>query len=333
MGHYSRLVTFFPDPRNYAEDIVLHLPFITNHFIAYLKSLLSHSSRRSVENILPQYAEKPPRWQSGGILEKMLIAMREKLWQPRIAAFMREIDFFEFDLYCFETGMDFDTDARTVRALKKQQKKIVVLYTGSDLRTRGIHPEVDDAADFLASFELDHLLLHPNLVHLPFPFDTKEYTFRLPEAGEKIRIGHAPTNRAAKGSAAILTALETLRCKRKIEIVLIENLPHTAALKLKSSCDIFIDQIGELGYGINSLEALALGIPTCTCLAPGFNQHFSAHPFVEIDAENLAEKVLQLIDEPKLRRALAQKGRAWVEKHHDSRVVVRRIHRAVSALL
>ena len=326
MGHYSRLVTFFPDSRGYAEDIVLNLPFAKFPFAEFVKSIVSHPSRQAVKNTMPAVADLPPRWQSGGALEQMLIALREKWWQPRVTRFMRNIDFYNFDFYCFEAGMDFFTDARTIRQLQSLGKKIAVLYTGSDLRTRGIFPAVDAAADFRASFELDHQQLHPDLHYLPVPFDTKKIAFSPHPAGEVLRIGHAPTNREAKGSAAILAVLQQLRINRNIEIVLIENVPHDEALKLKHTCDIFIDQIGDLGYGINSLEALAMGIPTCTCLTAGFRKFFPEHPFVEITAENLLAKLTQLADQPAERERLVQLGRQWVEKHHDSRMVVKKIH-------
>ncbi|KAA3619264.1 MAG: glycosyltransferase family 1 protein [Calditrichaeota bacterium] len=326
LGHYSRLVTFFADPRGYEEDVVLNLPFANNKWVVHFKPIFSHSSRQSVKNIIPQNPEKPPLWKSGGIIEKILISGREKLWQSRVKKLMQKIDFFSFDLYCFETGMDFFSDARTIIELKKRGKKIAVLYTGSDLRTRGIYPQVENAANFRGTFELDHLMLHPQLVHLPLPFDTGKFDFRVPLAGDKTRIGHAPTNREAKGSEQILAILDQLQKEKNITIVLIENMSHFDALAQKQSCDIFIDQIGDLGYGINSLEALAFGIPTCTCLAPGFHSHFPEHPFIEINAANLKEKLVQLIDNPNRRNQISEAGRKWVEKYHDSLVVVQKIH-------
>lgn len=113
---------------------------------------------------------------------------------------------------------------------------------------------------------------------------------------------------------------------RDIKIILIENKPHKEAIALKDSCDIFIDQIGELGYGINALEALAMGIPTCTCLTPSFLQTYPKHPFVEAGAETLEQNLLDLIDQPELRRDIARKGRAWVEAHHDSRQIAKTLH-------
>lgn len=325
-GYYSRLVTFFRDPRGYEEDIVLDLPFITNKWMQQLKRLLSHPTRQAVKNVLPQKTETPPVWKSGGRLENILIELREQLWKPTVSKFMRDIDFWQFDIYCFEAGMDFFTDGRTVKKLHELGKNIVVLYTGSDLRTRGVFPVVDSLADFRATFELDHLLLDQHLVHLPFPFDTMKYPYNPAKPAERLRIGHAPTNREAKGSDAILAVLHKLKQMFTIEIVLIENLTHTQALALKQSCHIFIDQIGDLGYGINSLEALAFGIPTCTCLAPNFHQHFSEHPFVEIDSSNMEEKLVQLIENPAKRLRLSREGRSWVEKYHDCRTIVNSIH-------
>jgi len=109
-------------------------------------------------------------------------------------------------------------------------------------------------------------------------------------------------------------------------------MQYEAALALKGSCDIFVDQIGDLGYGINALEALAMTIPAASCLAPGFAAAYPDHPFVEVQAGTLQEALLRLIEDGELRRRLGREGREWVAENHDSRAVVRRIH-ALAGLL
>ena len=110
------------------------------------------------------------------------------------------------------------------------------------------------------------------------------------------------------------------------ETVLIEGLPYKEALTLKQSCDIFVDQIGDLGYGINSLEAFAMSIPACSCLADGFAEMYPNHPFVEVNAKTLREQLTRLIQEPSLRRRLGQEGRQWVQRVHNAQQVVTKIH-------
>ncbi|RME01316.1 MAG: glycosyltransferase family 1 protein, partial [Calditrichaeota bacterium] len=242
----------------------------------------------------------------------------------------KKIDFWNFDVYEFDAGLDFFRDGRTVKRLKQMGKKIIVAYTGSDFRTRGVIRPVDELADLRITFEWDHLDLDPTLVHCLFPFEPERFAFRLREPGPTWRIGHAPTHRAAKGSDQILAVLQSLQASHPVEVVLIENLPHPQALALKETCDIFIDQIGDLGYGINALEAIAMGIPTCTSLVPAFKAAYPDHPFVEVNADNLQQQLLFLMAHADRRLALSRKGRTWVESVHDSRKIVQKIHRLLA---
>ncbi|MDZ7346602.1 MAG: glycosyltransferase, partial [candidate division KSB1 bacterium] len=110
-------------------------------------------------------------------------------------------------------------------------------------------------------------------------------------------------------------------------IVRAGNETYAQALALKQTCDIFVDQIGDLGYGINSLEALAMEIPACSCLAPGFAEQFPNHPFIDVQADNLRQELVRLIAQPNLRREIGRKGKEWVKAHHDPVEVVRAVHR------
>jgi hypothetical protein len=60
----------------------------------------------------------------------------------------------------------------------------------------------------------------------------------------------------------IIEAVTNLAKSKDIELVLIEGLKYRDSLVLKAGCDLFIDQLGELGYGVSALESMALGIPT-----------------------------------------------------------------------
>jgi hypothetical protein len=74
------------------------------------------------------------------------------------------------------------------------------------------------------------------------------------------------------------------------------------------------------------LEALAMGIPTCSCLAPGFEEQNPDHPFVVIGAENLKSRLISLIQDKQLLIEKSRAGREWVKKYHDPIKVVTIIH-------
>ncbi len=329
MGHTSRLITMSRDPRGYEEDICLDLPLFRSPVVRVTKALLTPRERRTVVHRQRHYRRLPPVWRPN-LLERPLFRLREMLWAPRVERVLAEIDAESFEIVQLDGGLDFFRDGRVVRRLKAAGAKIVCCYTGSDLRTRGIVPAVDSLCDTHVTVEFDHLALYPGIVHVFFPFEPDRMPPRRVIRDGRIRIGHAPSVRRAKGTGQILAAFREVQRRRPlVEIVLIENLPHREALRRKATCDIFVDQIGDLGYGINALEALAMGIPTATCLAPGFAERYPDHPFVEINEDNLVPALLELVDRRDLRAELASRGRAWLLKMHEASRVVERIHDAL----
>ena len=123
-----------------------------------------------------------------------------------------------------------------------------------------------------------------------------------------------------KGTPEILSAIEKVRKSRKIEFILLENLPREEVIKEKAKCHIAIDQIGNrggTGYGINSLETLSMGIPTITDMNCGFDTWLPENPFVVANAENLADKLIELIDSTDYRQKKRKASRDWVSKYHS----------------
>jgi hypothetical protein len=330
-GFDSRLITLGRDPRGYEEDICLDLPFLDFFGTRWAKKLFSSPARLQVKNRRQTPTQIPPTWTPHSLPEKWLIKFRETVWQKKIAPAMKEIDFWNFDLYQLEGGLEFFRDGRTIRELKKRGKKVICLYTGSDLRTRGVIPQIDEAADLNLTLEFDHLALHPRLQHIFFPLDIRRFSPAPTSDDNRIVIGHAPTNRAAKGSNMIIAVVKNLQNEFPIDLELIEGVSYHEALRRKSQCDIFIDQISDLGYGLNAIEALAMGICTCTSLAAGFAEKYPDHPFVEVNAENLRDNLKRLCQHSNERQRLRQYGREWVERMHDARQVVQRIHQLLNS--
>ena len=326
MGHVRRLVTLGKNPQNREEDVCLALPFLDCRSLRCIKRILIPKRRRVISYIADIPEEIPPQWKAGSWLEHNLVRYRERIWKPRIEEAIVEFQLDDFDIYQLDGGLGFYRDGRFIQRLKDRGKIIICCYTGSDLRTRGVIPNIDRISDLNVTVEFDHLQYHPNIQHVPFPLDSSQ--FQMSEAIDKdpIRIGHAPTNRAAKGSDIIISNLRKLEKEFPVEMILIENLPYQKAIELKRTCHIFIDQIGDLGYGMNSLEALAMAVPVCSSLAPGFSEVYPDHPFLVIDEKNLTQNLILLIENPILRNKMGKEGREWVQRVHDARSVVRKIH-------
>ena len=326
LGHESRLVTLGPSRLKFEEDICLDLPLIDHWSIRLAKKIFSPKKRTDVSfKVKPEIKENPRIWRPNQ-METWLIRIREKFWHLKIENAINKYDLLNFDVYQLDGGLGFFRDARIIRQLKSQGKKIICCYTGSDLRVRGIIPVIDEISDLNVSVEFDHQFLHPNLTHVPFPINPEKYEKGNPPKSEKIIITHAPTNRAAKGSDIIIPIVKQLEREYPIKLVLIENMPYKEAIRRKAESHIFIDQIGDLGYGISGLEALSMGIVTCSCVAPGFEKIYPDHPFVLIDERNLRKQLIRLIENENLRSGIIKKGLEWVRRVHHSQAVVQKIH-------
>lgn len=330
LGHYSRLIVLGANIQERPGDIYLNLPFLDSVFVRLAKRFFTPLHRRLISYDTQPIGEIPKIWKPS-TPEKMLIKLREKVWQRRIDKLLEHMDFYNFDIYQLDGGLGFYRDSGIIRELKKKGRKIVVCYTGSDLRTRGVIKGIDKISDVNITVEFDHLSYHPDIKYVPFPFDFSSLPQRKISGSESVVIGHAPTNRKAKGSDFIISVLKELQAENpQVIINLIEGMPYKKALEKKSECDIFIDQIGNLGYGINSIESMGMGIATCSCLAQGFKEAFPDNPFVEINKENLKQKLQMLINNKNLRESIGNKSMEWVREFHDSVQVVKKIHRIIN---
>lgn len=323
LGHESRLVTFFRAKNLYREDICLELPFVgPMEWLWKVKRLIRSGSLRvpftgTTERIF---------WKPGRI-ERVLMSMRNAAWEPLVNKAADEYGLWDFDVYHLEGGMSFFRDGRDVRRLKEAGKKIVSNYHGLDLRMRGAIRPVWDATDLHLTCEFDLYRRYPELDYLFLPFDPDSVSPAAPE-GETIRICHAPRIRAVKGTGTIVDVVEDLSRDLPVELVLIEDVPHAEAMRLKSTCHIAIDQIaeGDMGYGVNSLESLSMGIPTVTNLSDAYQEFIPDHPFVLATPGTLRSVLRELVLDEALRQKHGGAGPPWIEKRHHWKSVAEKIH-------
>ena len=104
--------------------------------------------------------------------------------------------------------------------------------------------------------------------------------------------------------------------------LIIENMPYRLALAEKSKCDFFIDQIGELGYGLNSVESLGMGIPTAVELLPDFEAFLGEHPFYNIRGNHLIEDLHAAFADRRKWPEKSLAGKRWVREKHSIEAVV-----------
>jgi len=326
LGHDSRLVTLHRDGRGYQEDICLELPFWQPEVTAgakgviYPRSHLRQSTGRSVSRGIP------PAWKPANPIAGLLLRIRDMMTRPLIEGYIKKYRLDSFDIYQLDGGHGFLKYDSWLPAWHGSGKKVICCYLGSDLRRRGVMPGIDRISDLNVTLEWDHLKLHPDIRHVYFPFDLSGFKIAEQATGDKVRIGHSPTNREAKGSDRIIAAVNKLSETYPVELVLIENLPHSRALEVKATCDIGIDQLGDLGYGISALEWLAMGIPVASSIAPEMESAGMSHPIVAVNETNIEEKLAPLIKDRERRLELGREGRRWLEQTHDAEKIVKQIH-------
>lgn len=327
----SRLITFYKIPYSFPEDICLNLTLprskLAMKWREYKQSKL-HSDMEE-DNIdkwthMPYFAPK-------NSFERAYMRYRENRNKGKLMAMLEQVQADSFDIIHFDGGIDFFSDSRLAKKWKSQGKKIINCYFGDDLRTRGIVKEMDELSDLNLTFEFDHTLRHPKINFLFFPFDNSAINYISDEQylnRDKIRIVHSPTHRFIKGTHEIIEAIDKVKQSHNIEFVLVENTPREELMRIKATCHIAIDQIGNrggTGYGINSLETLSMGLPTITDMNCGMDEWLPENPFTVADKDNLADKLIYLIDNIDEIFMQRHKLREWVAKYHSYKSVFEKL--------
>ena len=317
-GNECRTITFFNSPKNFNDDICLNLPFnFTNTKMAQVRNGV-YKLYRGEEGYFKEKKGYPPIWKPEGLFDNVFLKIKDMLWKPIVYKAIKDFELDRFDVYHFESGMDFLKSESFVKDLIKNNKKIICHYHGEDLRSRGVMPFIDKASHLNLTNELDLLDKHPNLKYLFLPFETSRYSQKT-SLNHLIRIGHAPTNRFYKGSDHIIKVCEKLRMEGKIEFDLIENVTNKTALKRKNKLDIFIDQIGNKGgwgYGMNSIESLSMGVCTLTEMNQSYENFIKDHPFININENSLEITLRNLIKDNDRILRKGSNGKIWVNKYH-----------------
>jgi glycosyltransferase involved in cell wall biosynthesis len=144
-----------------------------------------------------------------------------------------------------------------------------------------------------------------------------------------LKILHAPTNRVFKGTVYIEKAIDTLINKGyRINFKIAEKITHSQLFKEYEQCDIFIDQISVGWYGTASLEAMAVGRPTCAFIDERYFQYIDYAdeiPVINITRENVTNKLRDLIENKHQLPEIGKKSREFIEKYHDVRNVTKKL--------
>ncbi len=241
--------------------------------------------------------------------------------------------------------------------LKRLGKKVVAVVCGDDLRSRGLLIEQMNAAGLLqhakyAAMDLDlyrerdeakrrkasiieryadHIFARPITAQflsreyhpLWIPIDLRTVEFSICNDDPPLVI-HAPSETSIKGTKHILEAVERLRGEGyKFLFELCQNTKNIDVRKRLTRSQIAIDQLILPSYGLFAIEAMASGNALLGSAVPGYNCFADDIPVLTTTPDTIYENLKSLLENPRLRSDLAIRGRKWVEKYHDHRVVTR----------
>ncbi len=145
LGHESFLVTLYPSRHGHREeDICLNVPFVRFP----LRTLLKGKPRYTPSEKRRKPDRLPPVWSPPNRFSEWAFRVRDFIWKIKIEPILWKLKLETVNVLFLDGGMGFLRYDPFIPRLKEKGVKIVVGYYGSDLRTSGIIPEMDQLADY-----------------------------------------------------------------------------------------------------------------------------------------------------------------------------------------
>lgn len=164
---------------------------------------------------------------------------------------------------------------------------------------------------------------------VPLPINLDNYSFDVPviKNNTRIVIFHSLIREDFKGTKYIVGALNKIRSefKEEVEIIIDGKLPQQAYHDILKKCHILVDQCKSYSYGMNAIEAMAMGKVVLSGLEEECKTEFnlSECPIVNIipNEQDIYEKLKMLILNKSRLVNIMESGRIFVEKYHSDIVI------------
>jgi len=261
-----------------------------------------------------------------------------------------------YDVFHFHYGRSLLPRRADLPILRLFGKKIIMHYWGSDIRQRdishnyiyscvkepeGIYSSESDEdirrkiqfirryADITIVGDYSLKPYSPESIVIKQAIDIDKWSFiGVKESVNAVKIVHAPSNRQAKGTNYVISAIERLqKVGYNIDFVLLEKMSYQAVRKYCQDADIVIDQLLSESYGIFATECMALGKPVLCRIDGHFVNCYPDLPIVNTDPDNVYQNLKILIEDPGLRVKLGRRGRSFAEEVHDAKKIARQLAR------
>jgi hypothetical protein len=242
-----------------------------------------------------------------------------------------------FEVFHFHAGLTLAPERVTLPLLRARKKGIVFQSWGSDLRGRSASDVsyLRRAGAVIVGSYLTRRLAPrgpwPEYDVVPPALVLDEWQPSPVEPGETLRVAHAPSKRAVKGTDAVLAAVESLRARgAPIELDLIEGIPNREARLRYAAADVVVDQLRIGWYGMFAIESMALAKPVVVHLdeaaAAETEEAFGLElPLVRADEGSLEDVLASLVERRAELPELGRRSRGYVERVHAHTAVARRV--------
>jgi glycosyltransferase involved in cell wall biosynthesis len=242
-----------------------------------------------------------------------------------------------FDVFHFHAGLTLAPAGITLPLLRARHKGIVFQSWGSDLRRRDAS-EVSylrrAGAVIVGSYLTKRLAPSgpwPDYDVVPPAIVLDDWHPSPTEPGDVLRVAHAPSKRAVKGTQAVLDAVESLRARGvPVELDLIEGVPNAEARMRYAAADVVVDQLRVGWYGMFAIESMALAKPVVVYLdeqgAAETEEAFGLElPLVRADESTIEDVLAGLVEVRPELPELGRRSREYVERVHAHTAVARRV--------
>jgi len=142
--------------------------------------------------------------------------------------------------------------------------------------------------------------------------------------GRPLRVLHAPSNAALKGTRFVEAAVERIEhdLPGRLDYRRASALTYSAFLDELAEADLFIDQLLIGWYGVSVVEAMLVGTPSLCYLdeqdlgaVPP--EMAAAIPVVDANPSTVEATLRRLLDDPGELGPIATAGRAYAKRWHD----------------
>lgn len=257
-----------------------------------------------------------------------------------------------FDLFHYHYGLSIFPEYRDIQLLRSIGKPVVMHHWGSDVRTR-------EAATMMNRYVYtgdcpDSAQVHRNLkalgglvkdaivqdhevyayvsnyyerVHVvPIAINLGLFEPKYPELTvQQPMVVHAPTNQEFKGTALIEKIIKQLQGEIDFRYVRVDKMPHHEAIRMYQQADVIVDQILCGSYGLFSVEGMAYGKPVIAYIREDLAARYEGLPIHNANPDTIYDVLKHLLTHPEVRHSSGIAGRAYVERVHNSDVVIGQI--------